>query len=119
VRIFYAAGRSPNGALQDSSIWRENLYRSLADLGHDVVEFDFDLEPLLSVADLDVPSNMAYIARHRPKAEAELLRQIRTAHHERPVDLFFSYFYSSCVTAESILEIRSMGIRTMNWYCNA
>jgi spore maturation protein CgeB len=119
VRIFYASGKRPNGALADSQVWRENLYLSLVDLGHDVVEFEHDLEPLLAAADFTVPANAAFVAEHRPAAEAALLAQISTTHAERPVDLFFSYFYSSCAGAETIREIRRMGITTMNWYCNA
>src|SRR5450759_241377 len=119
MRIFYASGKRPNGALTDSRVWYENLYLSLVDLGHDVVEFDFDLEPLLAASDHAVPANAAYVQQHRPLAERELLRQLRVAHAEKPIDLFFSYFYSSCATAQTIAEIRSMGIRTMNWYCNA
>lgn len=118
MRIFYASGKRPNGALMDSQIWYENLFMALVDLGHDVVEFDYDLEPLLSAADLLVPSNAEFVERHRPDAERELLRQLRSSHAEKPIDVFFSYFYSSCTTAETIAAIRSMGIRTMNWYCN-
>src|SRR5450759_1126624 len=80
VRIFYASGKRPNGALADSQVWRENLYLSLVDLGHDVVEFEHDLEPLLAVADFTVPANAAFVAEHRPAAEAALLAQISTTH---------------------------------------
>ena len=119
MRIFYASGKRPNGALKDSQVWYENLFLSLVDLGHDVVEFDFDLEPLVEAADGSVPANAAYVEEHRPLAERELLHQLRAAHAEQPIDLFFSYFSSSCVTTNTIDEIRSMGIPTMNWYCNA
>ncbi len=119
MRIFYASGKRPNGALEDSNIWHENLYGSLVDLGHDVVEFDYDLEPLLAAADYTVPANVEFVDEHRPRAERELLRQLRAAHAEQPLDLFFSYFYSSCCTAQTIHAIRDMGIPTMNWYCNA
>jgi spore maturation protein CgeB len=48
----------------------------------------------------------------------ELLRQVQAAHAEKPVDLFFSYFYDACVVPEAIQEIRGLGIKTVNWYCN-
>ncbi len=31
----------------------------------------------------------------------------------------FTYFYSACVFPETILEIADLGIKTVNWYCNA
>lgn len=119
MRIFYASGRKPNGALPDSDIWHKNLYGALASLGHEVIEFDYDLEPLLAAADFTVPQNARFIAEERPRAERALLEQIAAAHREEPIQLFFSYFYSSCCTAETIRMIRDMGIKTMNWYCNA
>lgn len=118
MRIFYASGETPNGALSHSSVWRTNLYQPLVDLGHEVIEFKYDLEPLIAHADIANPEHIKFINQHRPQAECELLRQIVAAHNERPIDLFFSYFSSSCVTAETILAIREMGIQTVNWYCN-
>jgi spore maturation protein CgeB len=46
------------------------------------------------------------------------LRQIKKSHEDRPIDLFFSYFYDACVLPEGIETIRSMGIKAVNWYCN-
>jgi spore maturation protein CgeB len=118
VRIFYASSERPNQALPASHVWRDNLYRSLVSLGHDVVEFDFELDPLLRHADVSKPENRAFVDEHRPLAEAALLEQLEAAHRDAPIDLFFSYFYSVCATPETIRTIRDMGIVTMNWYCN-
>src|SRR5262245_50651070 len=119
MRIFYAAGRMPNQAVFGSTLWRDNLYLSLLDLGHNLIEFDYDLEPLIGKADFELPGNLDFIKQHRPRAERELLRQIKAAHSKEPIQLFFSYFYSSCVSAEVIREIRALGILTIHWYCNA
>jgi spore maturation protein CgeB len=119
VRIFYASGSSPNGALPASEIWRSNLYGALVDLGHDVIEFDYDLEPLIAAADTADPRNCRFVERQRPRASRELVAQVRRAHAEAPVDLFFSYFFSSCATPQAILDVRALGITTVNWYCNA
>jgi spore maturation protein CgeB len=118
VRIFYASGERPNQALPGSQVWRNNLYRSLVALGHDVVEFQHELDPLLRHADVSKPDNRAFVAEHRPAAEAALLTQLTAAHQEAPIDLFFSYFYSVCASPETIRRIGDMGIVTMNWYCN-
>ncbi|MGI4789434.1 MAG: CgeB family protein [Janthinobacterium lividum] len=117
MRIFYASDTTPNAAL-DSNIWRNNLYLPLVDLGHDVVEFDFDLSETFRHLDTGAPANQAFIARNRPLVTAELLRQVRAAHAARPITLFFSYFYDACILPEAIDEIKAMGIVTVNWYCN-
>jgi spore maturation protein CgeB len=117
MRVFYASGTSPN-AYFPSTLWRENLYSSLVDLGCDVVEFDFDLQQTFQNLDPSVPLQKEFIARNRPKLADELMRQIKAAHAFKPIDLFFSYFYDACITTEAIDEIRAMGIKTVNWYCN-
>jgi len=45
LRIFYASDTTPNAwfATIRSNIWRNNLLLPLRDLGHDVVEFEYDL----------------------------------------------------------------------------
>jgi spore maturation protein CgeB len=117
MRIFYAADKSADPRLEvQSNIWRNNLYLTLVDSGHDVVEFDYDL--METVQKADKLRNKRFIARNRPRITNELLRQIREAHADRPIDLFFSYFYDSCVLPEGIDAIRALGITTVNWYCN-
>jgi len=117
MRIFYAADSSPNANFDiQSNVWRNNLYLPLLDAGHDVVEFDYDLNETIQKADKS--RNISFIAQNRPKVTKELLRQIKKAHEVRQIDLFFSYFYDACVLPEGIETIRSFGITTVNWYCN-
>ncbi|GMV97864.1 MAG: hypothetical protein AMXMBFR83_22190 [Phycisphaerae bacterium] len=118
LRIFYAAARTPDSAFE-SDLWRQNLYQPLVDLGHDVVEFDYDLRPTFQHLDVESPEDRAFIERNRPRLERELLLQVTEAHLEKPVDVFFSYFYSACARPATIRAIRDMGILTVNWYCNA
>lgn len=117
MRIFYAADNALN-SLFHSNLWWNNLYLPLIDLGHDVVEFGYDLKETFEKVDMDDPFQKAFITRNRLRVSGELLRQVRTAHAEQPVDLFFSYFYDACVEPSAIDEIRRMGIVTVNWYCN-
>jgi spore maturation protein CgeB len=120
MRIFYAAAASPNyWGLPDSKLWHANLYQPLADLGHELVSFDYDYGRHNNHLDARVPAQRAFIERHRPLLSEELLRQVKAAHRRRPVDLFFSYFYSAYVDPDAIREIGRMGIATVNWYCNA
>ena len=117
MRIFYASDTTPNAAL-DSNIWRNNLYLPLVDLGHDVVEFDYDLSETFRHTDTSDPSQKAFIAENRPRVTAELLRQVTSAHADKPIDLLFTYFYDACVQPDAIDAIKALGITTVNWYCN-
>ncbi len=117
MRIFYASNTSPNATFQ-SDLWRQNLYSSLVSLGHDVIEFDYDLYETFQNVVSDDPRQRSFIEVNRPKVSEELLRQIKDAHRLEPVELFFSYFYDACVLPEAIDEIRGLGIKTVNWYCN-
>ena len=120
MRIFYAVMQTPNGVdLKDSRLWQQNLYATLTEMGHDVVEFEFDMLPLLSHSNLSDPCDRAFVDVHRPALEYELLVQIRAAHHSKPIDLFFSYFYDCCACPAAIREIRQLGIPTVNFFCNA
>ena len=47
------------------------------------------------------------------------MKQIKHIHSKKQIDLFFSYFYDACVCPEIIEEIKKLGIKTMNWFCNA
>jgi spore maturation protein CgeB len=117
MRIFYAADNSADPRLGiQSNIWRNNLCCTLIDLGHDVIEFNYDLQETIQKVDKSL--HRSFIAKNRPKITRELLRQVRQAHSERPVDLFFSYFYDACVMVEGLEQIRAMGTKTVNWYCN-
>jgi hypothetical protein len=108
MRIFYAADSSPNANFDiQSSVWRNNLYLPLLDAGHDVVEFDYDLNE--TIQRVDKSRNASFIAKNRPKVTAELLRQIKKAHEDQPIDLFFSYFYDACVLPEGIENLLSRG----------
>jgi spore maturation protein CgeB len=117
MRIFYASDTTPNADFQ-SNLWRNNLYLPLVELGHEVVEFDYDYGETFSHLDPAVPTHAAFIKTNRPILTENLLRQVRAAHSRKPLDLFFSYFYDACVLPEAIDEIRAMGIITINWYCN-
>ena len=120
MRIFYASDRTPNTWMAgvESNIWRSNLWGSLVEMGHDVVEFDYDLTATFRNLDVRVPKQAAFIAENRPRVSEALVQQIAAAHAAKPVDLFFSYFYDPCVLPEAIDRIRGMGIKTLNWYCN-
>src|SRR5665811_345468 len=114
MRIFYAAPSTPHQSqLSNSNIWWYNLYLPLVDLGHELVTFNFDYTEFNYNLDPHIPKQKDFIMRNRPRLGRELLKQIRAAHNEKPIDIFFSYFYSTYVEPEVIEEIGKMGIITI------
>jgi len=117
MRIFYAVDNTLNSLFQ-SSLWYNNLYLPLVESGHDLVTFDYDLKATFENVDLADPWQRAFVQKNRPLVSGELLKQVRAAHAEKPIDLFFSYLYDACVLPETIDAIKALGITTVNWYCN-
>lgn len=114
MRIFLAISHSPNGVhIPSSTLWLVNLYLPLIELGHEVERLDYDFQRLIDFGD-----DPEVIHRHRPLFCENLLRQLLEAHRKKPIDLFFSYFYDSCITPEVIQEIKRLGIITLNFSCN-
>jgi hypothetical protein len=118
MRIFYAAASSPNPHIA-SNLWRNNLYQSLVDMGHEVIEFDYDMrgafQRLFAPA---VPETAESLAELRKAMGGALERQVTAAHKAKPIQLFFSYLYDACVEPGVIDAINGLGIVSVNWYCN-
>ena len=99
MRIFFAVPRSA---------WVDlNLRRSLEDMGHELVRFDFPGWP----DDTDV----GWMRHGKPRTNQRLLDAVRAA---APFDLLFGYFYSSVLYPETIDNIRTTGVPTVNFSCN-
>jgi spore maturation protein CgeB len=118
MRIFYAVPEAATSAV-GSRIWSRNLYDSLAGMGHEVVEFRYDLDRAFERIDAKIEANRVFIEKNRPLLSSELLRQIRDSHSYQRIDLFFAYLTDALVLPAIIDTIRGMGIVTLNWYCNA
>ncbi len=102
MRIFFAVPRSA---------WVDlNLRRSLEDMGHELVRFDFPGWP--------DDSDPAWQQHGKPTINQRLLEKFRDAMVHKPQDLFFGYFYSSVVYPETIDVIRQSGVPTVNFSCN-
>ena len=117
MRVFCAIEQEP---FPGNRLWHNNIVDALRDLGHDVVLFNHpDLDAFYRHADTTRPANADWVNRRRPAFEQALLDQVRAAHTQQPLDLFLSYFYSAHARPETIAAIKALGIRTVNWYCNA
>jgi hypothetical protein len=99
VKIFYAVPRSAWVGL--------NLRRSLEDMGHQLVRFDFPGWP--------DDADPEWRQHGKPRTNQRLLDAYRAAGR---VDLFYGYFYSSVVYPETIDLIRQSGVPTVNFSCN-
>src|SRR5580658_5637678 len=106
MRIFYAVDNSPNPEFA-SLLWRANLRDSFVAMGHEVVDFDYDIAGTFRHLDFSQQQDRSFIEKNRPRLGAELVRQLRAAHAVKPVSLFFSYFYDACVEPAVIEEIKS------------
>jgi hypothetical protein len=102
VRIFAALPRSA---------WVDlNLRRTLEEMGHQVVHFSFPGWP----DDRDP----AWQRTGKPRTNERLLACFRAALRDGPLDLFYSYLYSSVVYPTTIDLIRQTGVPTVNFSCN-
>src|SRR3981081_4275721 len=100
--IFFAVPRSA---------WVDlNLRRSLEDMGHELVRFDFPGWP--------DDTDPAWQQSGKPGTNQRLLDTFRTPHDARPIDLFYGYFYSSVLYPETIDVIRHSSVPIVNFSCN-
>jgi len=99
MRIFFAVPRSA---------WVDlNLRRSLEDMGHQLVRFDFPGWP--------DDADPAWRDHGKARTNQQLLDAFRKAGR---LDLFFGYFYSSVIYPETVDLIRQSGVPTVNFSCN-
>jgi len=102
VRIFFAVPRS---AWVDA-----NLRRSLEAMGHELVRFSFPGWP--------DDADPQWRQHGKPDTNERLLRAVRRAHAQRPLDLFYGYLYSSVVYPQTLDELRRTGVPIVNFSCN-
>jgi spore maturation protein CgeB len=121
MRIFYAAGASPNAfQISESNLWKNNLFDSLVEMGHEVVPFSKDVTWHFTEYQnyQTSPAERANFLNYKSNLQSDLIEEITAANKTGKIDLFFSYFWSDVCEIRTIEEIKSMGITTMNWYCN-
>jgi spore maturation protein CgeB len=119
MRIFSAVRHSADPAFYYGGLWSRNFYPALRRLGHEVVESVVDLRPASDFMELATPHDDEVARRARDRISERLVDEVRRAHRAQPIDLFLAYFYNSHCTPEAILEIRALGIPTVNFYCNS
>lgn len=99
-------------------LWTGNFYPALCELGHEVIESQIDLLPtsrFMHIARRFTPQELEV----RAQTTDQILDEVRTAHREQPVGLFLSYFYNSHFDPAGFDGLRSLGIPSVNFYCNS
>ncbi|HEY3329032.1 MAG TPA: glycosyltransferase [Capsulimonadaceae bacterium] len=118
MHIFYISATTGNAAVQ-SNLWGDNCVAALRGLGAKVTEFQGDLTETFKYLDTRNREHVKYIAKNRPVLSAEIVRQVKAAHADDPVDVFFGGLYDACISTEAVQEIKALGIVTVNFYLNA
>lgn len=118
MRIFTAVRHANDPAQFYGSLWSTNFHPALRDLGHEIVTSQTDLAPtsgFMGVGsgytreELDV----------RARTTEQILDEVRAAHRVSPIDLFLCYFYNAHFDPAGFDELRRLGIRTINFFCNS
>ena len=118
MRVFAAVRHSKAQHSFGGSLWTRNFYPALAELGHEVVESQTDLDP--GSRFMDVSGGFTrQESRVREELTNRIVAELRIAHEQKPIGLFLSYFYNSHFHPDGFDEIRRMGIPSVNFYCNS
>jgi spore maturation protein CgeB len=118
MRIFAAVRHSKAQHSFGGSLWTRNFYPALAELGHEVVESQTDLDP--GSRFMDVSGGFTRQENSvREELTNRIVAELKLAHEQKPIGLFLSYFYNSHFHPDGFDEIRRMGIPSVNFYCNS
>ena len=118
MRIFCAVRHSTDPKQYYGGLWSGNFYPALQQLGHQIIDSNVDLLPasrFMHVAGDFTGEELSM----RAEITQQIIDEVRTAHRERPIDLFLSYFYNAHFDPAGFDELRSLGIPSVNFYCNS
>jgi len=118
MRIFCAVRHSNDPRYYYGGLWSGNFYPALHQLGHEILESKTDLLPasrFMHIASDFTPQELDLRAR----ITEQILDEVRATHRQQPVDLFLSYFYNAHFDPAGFDELRTLGIPSVNFYCNS
>jgi spore maturation protein CgeB len=89
-------------------------------MGHEVVQFSKDVNwHFMQYKDFETSQEArAKFLAYKSELQSALIEEITSEHRRKEIDLFFSYFWSDVCEPATIDYIKSLGIKTLNWYCN-
>lgn len=118
MRVFTAIRHSNDSRLYYGNLWSGNFYPALRELGHEIVECKVDLLPASRFMHIGCGFTPREI-EIRGRITEQIIDEVKSAHRQRPIDLFLSYFYNAHFDPLGVDEIHRLGIPTVNFYCNS
>ncbi|HKZ78741.1 MAG TPA: glycosyltransferase [Pyrinomonadaceae bacterium] len=118
MRIFTAVRHSNDSRFYYGNLWSRNFYPALRELGHEIVECKVDLlqaSDFMHTGCRFTPQEMGV----RGRITEQIIDEVKTAHRQRPINLFLSYFYNAHFDPLGVDEIHRLDIPTVNFYCNS
>jgi spore maturation protein CgeB len=118
MRIFCAVRHSCDPKYYYGGLWSANFYPALREMGQEIVESQVDL--LHTSRFMDIPGDFTrQELQVRARTTELILEEVRAAHRAAPIDLFLSYFYNAHFDPAGFSQLRSLGIPSVNFYCNS
>ena len=71
----------------ESNIWRNNLLLPMVDLGHEVIEFDYDLRETFKNLNPAYKDQKKFIKKNRSKISEALWQQIKKTHNKKNLSI--------------------------------
>lgn len=118
MRIFTAVRHAADPAQFHGGLWSANFYPALRSLGHEIVESQVDLAPAGRFMGAAAPFTREE-QQLRAQITERILDELRSAHRRQPIDLFLTYFYNSHFDPAAFAEVRTLGIPSINFFCNS
>jgi len=118
MRIFCAVRHSVDPNRYYGGLWNGNFYPALRLLGHEIVESRVDLLPASRFMHIGSGFTKGELAA-RTEITEQIVDEVRTAHRQRSIDLFLSYFYNAHFDPTGFDELRQLGVPSVNFYCNS
>ncbi|MDZ4839026.1 MAG: glycosyltransferase [Bacteroidota bacterium] len=110
MKVFVATHQRGNAQVLNSKTWYNNLYLPWCDVADEVIFFTKGLDEIAA----GLANNETIV-----NIKAEIVNQVIAENKLKKIDIFFSYFDDTIADEDIIKEIKSQGIFTINWYCNA
>jgi len=118
MRIFIAVRHASDQKQFYGGLWSANFYPALRELGHELIESQTDLFPtsrFMGIAGDFTREELEV----RAQTTGRILDEVRAAMRIERVDLFLSYFYNAHFDPAGFDELRRLGVRSVNFYCNS
>ncbi|MCG2719096.1 MAG: glycosyltransferase [Nanoarchaeota archaeon] len=109
MRIFSAVYGLKVHSNFDSMEWGKHMNTALRRMGHDLIEFDWDINYSTKKSRSDWEKKEKYIRNK------QLVEKVQKAHEKKKIDLFLSIGREEWACPEGIEKIKKLGLVTLNF----